>query len=71
MLDKSQRMELYSSATFLIHAGIAGPRPTPCLRSSKRAKDEADLLRICESNPQVLSLIPSGTFACIDELRRR
>jgi hypothetical protein len=40
-------------------------------RSSKRAKDEADLVRICESDPQVLSLIPPGTFARIDELRQR
>ena len=38
-------------------------------RSSKRAKDEADLVRICESHPEVLSLIPPGTFARIDELR--
>ena len=40
-------------------------------RSSKRAKDEADLVRICESYPQVLNLIPPGTFARIDELRGR
>jgi len=40
-------------------------------RSSKRAKDKADLVRICESHPQVLSLIPPGTFARIDELRGR
>jgi len=39
-------------------------------RSSKRAKDEADLVRICESYPQVLNLIPPGTFARIDELRQ-
>ena len=38
-------------------------------RSSKRAKDEADLLRLCESHPQCLALIPQGLFARIDELR--
>jgi len=39
-------------------------------RSSKRAKDEADLARICESHPEVLGWIPPGTFARIDELRK-
>lgn len=38
-------------------------------RASKRAKDEADLVRICESHPQVLPLISVGLFARIDELR--
>ena len=38
-------------------------------RASKRAKDEADLVRICESHPQVLPQIPIRLFARIDELR--
>ncbi len=38
-------------------------------RSSKRAKDEADLVRICESHPHVLPQIPRGLFARIDQLR--
>ncbi|MBE7504319.1 MAG: hypothetical protein HS113_29320 [Verrucomicrobiales bacterium] len=38
-------------------------------RASKRAKDEADLVRICESHPRMLSLIPSGLLARIDQLR--
>ncbi len=29
-------------------------------RASKRAKDEADLLRLCETLPQVFALIPPG-----------
>ena len=39
-------------------------------RSSKRAKDEADLLRICESYPHMLPQIPPGLFARIDQLRK-
>lgn len=38
-------------------------------RGSKRAKDEADLLRICESHPHALHLIPAGLFLRIDQLR--
>jgi hypothetical protein len=38
-------------------------------RGSNRAKDEADLLRICESHPDALTLIPSGLFSRIDQLR--
>lgn len=41
----------------------------PARRASKRAKDEADLVRICESRSEILSLIPAGLFARIDELR--
>lgn len=41
----------------------------PARRSSERAKDEADLVRIWESHPHVLPLIPPGTFARIDQLR--
>jgi hypothetical protein len=42
----------------------------PARRASKRAKDEADLLRICESHPRMLSLIPAGLFARMDQLRQ-
>lgn len=30
--------------------------------ASKRAKDEADLIRLCESHSQVLNLIPPASF---------
>ena len=38
-------------------------------RASKRAKDRADLIRICESCPQVIALIPPGIVPEVDELR--
>jgi hypothetical protein len=38
-------------------------------RASKRAKDRADLIRLCESYPRVFDLIPFGTVAEVDELR--
>jgi len=41
----------------------------PARRASKRAKDEADLVRICEKHPAMLPLIPAGLFARIDQLR--
>lgn len=41
----------------------------PARRASKRAKDEADLVRICESHSAMLSRIPPGLFARIDSLR--
>ncbi len=41
----------------------------PQRRASKRAKDEADLVRICEDHPRVLSLIPPGLLARVDLLR--
>ena len=41
----------------------------PQRRASKRAKDEADLVRICESHSRILSLVPRGLFARIDQLR--
>ena len=41
----------------------------PTRRSSMRAKDEADLFRICESHPQVLAQIPVGLFARLNQLR--
>ncbi len=41
----------------------------PARRASKRAKDEADLVRICESHPAMLGRIPRGLLARVDELR--
>ncbi len=41
----------------------------PSRRASKRAKDRADLIRICESCPQVIALIPPGLVSEVDELR--
>ncbi len=38
-------------------------------RASKRAKDRADLIRICESRPQVIALIPPGLIPEVDDLR--
>jgi hypothetical protein len=43
----------------------------PARRASKRAKDEADLVRLCESHPQVIALIPPGLIPKVDELRPR
>ncbi len=39
-------------------------------RASKRAKDRADLIRICESHPRVISLIPTGLIPEVDEMRQ-
>ncbi|MBI4660551.1 MAG: nucleotidyl transferase AbiEii/AbiGii toxin family protein [Verrucomicrobia bacterium] len=41
----------------------------PERRSSKKAKDEADLVRICESHPAMLVLIPVGLIQRIDMMR--
>jgi len=41
----------------------------PARRASQRAKDEADLLRICESHPHLLAQIPAGLFARMEQLR--
>ena len=38
-------------------------------RASKRAKDRADLIRICESRPHVIALIPPGLIPEVDDLR--
>ncbi len=38
-------------------------------RASKRAKDRADLIRICESHPHVIALIPPGLVSEVDDLR--
>ena len=42
----------------------------PARRASKRAKDEADLVRLCESHPRITALIPFGLIPKVDELRR-
>ena len=41
----------------------------PERRASKKAKDEADLIRICESHPQMMSLVPIGLIQRIDLMR--
>lgn len=38
-------------------------------RASKRAKDRADLIRLCESQPKAIALIPSGLIPEVDALR--
>ena len=38
-------------------------------RASKKAKDKADLIRICESYPQIITLIPRGLLPDVDEMR--
>ena len=41
----------------------------PQRRASKRAKDRADLIRICESHPQIIPQIPPGLVPEVDDLR--
>jgi hypothetical protein len=41
----------------------------PQRRASKRAKDKADLIRICESHPRIVRLIPPALLPEVDELR--
>jgi hypothetical protein len=41
----------------------------PARRASKRAKDEADLVRLCESYPQAMAQIPPGLIAKLDQMR--
>jgi hypothetical protein len=38
-------------------------------RASKRKKDSADLIRICENHPEALAHIPAGLIAEVDDLR--
>ena len=38
-------------------------------RASKRAKDRADLIRICESHSEAISLNPAGSAPEVDALR--
>ena len=40
-------------------------------RASKRAKDRADLLRLCESHAAVIALVPPGLVPEVDEMRPR
>lgn len=42
----------------------------PACRATKRQKDRLDLARIAETHPQTLSLIPSGLFPEVDEIRK-
>jgi hypothetical protein len=41
----------------------------PQRRASKKAKDKADLIRICESHARIVPLIPPGLLPEVDELR--
>ena len=38
-------------------------------RASKRKKDSADLIRLCENHPEAVHYIPSGLIAEVDDLR--
>ncbi|MBI4326305.1 MAG: hypothetical protein HY674_13740 [Chloroflexi bacterium] len=38
-------------------------------RASKRAKDRADLIRLCESRPEVIALIPLNLVPEVEEMR--
>jgi hypothetical protein len=40
-------------------------------RASKRAKDRADLIRLCESYPDVIPMIPAGMIPEVDAWRSR
>ncbi len=41
----------------------------PQRRASKKAKDKADLIRICESHARIINLIPPGLLPEVDEWR--
>lgn len=41
----------------------------PGRRPSKKAKDEADLIRICESHPETIERIPVGLIPRVDAMR--
>ncbi len=41
----------------------------PARRASKRAKDEADLVRLCETHPEAFALVPPHVVSKVDELR--
>lgn len=38
-------------------------------RASKRAKDRADLIRLCETHSSVVALIPAGLIPDVDQMR--
>ena len=39
-------------------------------RASKRKKDSADLIRLCETQPDAIACVPPGLIEEIDQLRR-
>ena len=41
----------------------------PERRPSKKLKDKTDLVRICESHPRIVTLIPAGLIAEVDAIR--
>ncbi|HOC56335.1 MAG TPA: hypothetical protein PKI20_12005 [Verrucomicrobiota bacterium] len=41
----------------------------PRRRASKKAKDKADLIRVCESHARIIPLIPPGLLPEVDALR--
>ena len=38
-------------------------------RASERAKDRADLIRLCESHREAIAMIPPGLIPKIEEMR--
>lgn len=42
----------------------------PERRASKKAKDKADLIRICESHPRIIARIPPGIIPEVDAMRK-
>lgn len=42
----------------------------PQRRASKKAKDKADLIRICEAQPRLVAVIPAGLIPEVDALRQ-
>ena len=40
-------------------------------RASKRAKDRADMIRLCEAQPAAFACVPPGLIEEIDQLRRQ
>jgi hypothetical protein len=55
-------------------AGVAGALRTrgfavEVLPHSKRAKDRADLIRLCETQPDAITCVPRGLIEGIDQLR--
>ena|SRR5256885_825230 len=42
----------------------------PARRPSKKLKDKADLVRICESHPEIVAQIPAGLIAEVDAMRK-
>ena len=40
-------------------------------RASKRAKDRADIIRLCEDHPELVRAIPSNSIPEVDALRSK